>query len=127
MSSLLKEDWFPNDYVISCTENGSMTMEAMLLFTSHMNKFVRTTIPSSVSYCATIDGHSSRIRLGWIEQCIENEEELGQSPAKTSHFLQCCDADVNKKNESNIRDIQDVISNRVIVDMKAILRSEILG
>lgn len=120
LSSLLREDWFPRDGVVICTENGSMTMAAMPLFISHLEKFVRTIVPSPTSYCVTIDGHSSRKGIDWIEQCIKNNAEVAQSPADTSHFLHPCDADVNKNFKSNIRSVRDDLCDGLIVDTKCI-------
>lgn len=71
LSSLLKKEWFPGKGVIVCTENGSMTMDIMPHFVTHLKIFVRTIVPPSVSYCVTIDGHSFRKGVDWIEQCIK--------------------------------------------------------
>ena len=76
-----------------------MTIEFMPLFIKHLNKFVRTIIPSSVSYCVTIDGHRSRKGAIWIGNCIKIKAEFVQSPANTSNFLQACDTEINGKYE----------------------------
>lgn len=120
MSSLLTESWFPSKGVVVCSENGSMTMDFMPLFVEHVNNFDRTIVPSEVSYCVTIDGHSSRKGVDWIEKCMQNKIEVAQTPANTSHFLQPCDQSVNKNYKVNIRKVRDKLTKGVIVDTKTI-------
>ncbi len=70
-----------------CGRKGSMTREIIPSFVKHLDKYVRNFLPSSTSYLLTLDGHKSRIGFECLELCQENNCEVVQAPANTSHFL----------------------------------------
>eukprot|EP00171_Calliarthron_tuberculosum_P003025 IDg3025t1 len=101
-------------------EKGSMTALVLERFLKHLNDYVRTIVPEGVPYCVSLDGHKSRCGIEWLEFCSKNKVEVIQAPANTSHFLQPCDADVNKNHKKNIRSVRDALCKRALVDTKTI-------
>ena len=61
-------------------------MDILLSFAKHLNKFVRNFVLQVVHYLLTIDGHSSRNGLEWLQEFSSYGYEVILSPANTSQF-----------------------------------------
>lgn len=120
-------EWFTSTGVIVCSEKGSMTGALLEHFMRHLNNFVRTIVPPGLAYCVSLDGHKSRCAFGWLDFCKKNSIEVVQTPANTSHFLQPCDADVNRTFKRNTPSVRDSICKCALVDTKAIQFKLICG
>lgn len=80
--------WFPDDAVILMSDNGSMEQRLMKLVIQHVNRFVRQFVPTEKAYSLTLDGHSSRGGIDWLNFCNEVGCDVAQYPSDTSHFAQ---------------------------------------
>ncbi len=94
--TLTEQDWFAAYGAVQISEKGSMTRAIIPSFVKHFDKYVRNFLPSSTSSPLTLDGHKSRMGVEWVDLCQQNNCEVVQSPANTSHFLQPRDEFVNK-------------------------------
>lgn len=120
-------NWFPQDAVILMSENGSMEQSLMKLVIEHVNRFVRKFVPAEKSYCLTLDGHSSRGGIDWLNYCKDVGCEVVQSPSDTSHFLQSCDKKVNKTFNGAVRDARDALCAESFLDLTCVRTSLMLG
>ena len=112
--------WFPDEEgVVKMTDNGSMEMDVLQAFISHISKHFRK-IVGKQSVLLTLDGHASRNGAGWIEECRRNNIEAVIAPANTSHFLQPCDQAVNKRFNSAMRELRDAYVSQCDVDTRKV-------
>ena len=102
-----RENWFPHNGVKAMSEKGSMTMQTLPLFMTHFNTFVRRHVPQDEKILMTLDGHSSRKGIDWLDEATKNNIEVAKTPANTSHVLQPCDQRVNKVINSRVRRVRD--------------------
>lgn len=118
LDKLTKPNWFPGEGCVICSENGSMEKYIIPLFIEHLNRFVRKHVHSSNDYLLLLDGHSSRNGADWLVTALSNKCQVAQSPANTSHELQPCDRDVNKKFKSTSRKVRDEICEVQVTDTR---------
>lgn len=112
--------WFPKDGVIKVTENGSMEKDVIAAMMKHINKYVRNFVPEEKVYAITLDGHSSRKGIEWIEVCRENRAEAVVNASDTSQVLQPCDQDVNHVIQSSTRTMRDTFLRCGTFDTKQV-------
>ena len=124
---LCRRDWFPREALVLTSKNGSMEKHLLRIVIEHVNSYVRKFIPDHEAYCLLIDGHSSRVGLEWLQYGKKRGCEIVQSPSNTSHFLQACDARVNKQFKRYIREMRDEFSRHVSIDLGSIQVRLMLG
>ena len=101
------------------TENGSMEMEILQAFITHISKHFQK-IVGSLSVLLTLDGHASRNGAGWIEECRRHNIDAIIAPANTSHFLQPCDHAVNKRFNTAMREFRDAYGMQDNIDTRKV-------
>jgi len=89
-------DWIPADAGIALSESGSMTIEVLPAYIEHFVRNARKVAQDiNLPLLLLLDGHKSRRGIEWIQLALQNNIEIVQSPANTSHYLQSNDQDVN--------------------------------
>lgn len=112
--------WFPADKaVVKVSEHGSMEMGILHAAIEHANNCIRRVVGDE-PVILTLDGHASRNGTGWIEACREHNIEAVIAPANTSHILQPCDKDVNKKIKVSVRELRDSFCSQGSVDTRKV-------
>ena len=124
---LTADDWFPRDAVVLMTENGSIEKRIIKYIIQHINKHVRKILPEEDRYCLTLDGHTSRKGVEWLQYARSVNCEVVQLPSDTSHFLQACDRKVNKKIKNTMREYRDMLNKCFCVDPKTVQISLMIG
>lgn len=64
--------------------------------------------------------HSSRKCKDWIEVCRKNRSEAVVAPANTSHFLQPCDQNINRRFKNSLRTIRGAFCRCGLTDTRQI-------
>lgn len=114
------EGWFPEDASIVMSENGYMEKRLVPLYMEHLNRHMRKFVNLSQKYLLTLDGHSSRKGLDWLEAATKNGCEVIQAPANRSHFLQPCDQHLNKAFAQTVRKTRDSLLSAASMDTKSV-------
>lgn len=124
---LTTNSWCPRDALILMSENGSMEKRLIPFVIDHINRYVRQFVPQSESYCLTLDGHKSRNGTDWLDRCKNVGCEVIQAPSDTSHFLQACDATVNKMFQKTIRLMRDELCKFSLIATNTVQLGLMLG
>ena len=119
-SRLCTEKWWEDGTVIMTSDKGSMEKRLISFLIQHVNRCVRKEVPPNLTYCMTLDGHSSREGYEWLQSCKKNHCEIVQSPSNTTHFLQPCDQDVNRSFEKSMRLYRDLLQKQTTLDMRSV-------
>lgn len=102
------------------SENGSMEKSLIKFAVEHVNKYARQLIPENITFCLTLDGHSSREGWEWLERCREMNCAVVQAPSSISHFLQLCDQLVNKDFQLEVRRMRDVLVKSTHTEIRTV-------
>ena len=87
-------------------------------------------MPADKRVCLVLDGHSSRKGWHWLQKCVNHDIEVVQSHTNNSHFLQPCDADMNKTFHKSVRKTIAFLSETAVMDFSGIsmkLRLGVIG
>ncbi len=117
---LTENNWFPSNGVVKMSGEGSMTSDIIPSFIRHLDMHARQFLSATTSDLLSLDGHKSEIGCEWLEICRQNNCEVVQTPANTSHFLQPCDQFVNKAFKEAVRDMRDEVSSMAIANTKSV-------
>ena len=123
----LYPNWFPGSGVVVCSEKGSMTKVILTIFMRHLARYARKFVTHDDPILLLLDGHKSRRGTEWLEVASQNNIEVVQMPANTSHFLQPCDQFVNKSFKSQVRKSRDYLTNLCAINAGDIQMKLILG
>ena len=111
--------WFPGDGALFPTDNGSMEKRFIPFVVEQVDRYVRKIIGTGTKFVLSLDVHSSRNGYDWPENCVAKGIEVVQSPPNTSHFLQPCDAYINKSFQFTIRTLRDELCSIEVQDTKS--------
>ena len=90
-------------------------MDVLPSLMQHINNTVRRFVPPDLHYFLCLDGHSSRNGTEWIELYQNNNCEAVVGAANTSHFLQPCYQNVNRRFNSSIRHFRDELCKASLI------------
>lgn len=114
-----KQNRIGDGTTVVCMSRGSMDMEVLPRFIEHLNRFVRQFVDENDHFLLKLDNHGSRKRFEWIEQCVRVTFEAVLAPANTSHFLQPCDQQINKRFQNEIGLTRDNLARYRALDIRS--------
>jgi len=104
-----KDNWMYADAGIAVSHSGSMTIDILPAYINHFVRNARKVATNmNLRLLLLLYGHKSRRGMEWIHLALQNNIEVIQSPANTSHYLQSNDQDVNlimNRMGKNLRDV----------------------